>query len=112
MKLSELVDSGMEALDGLEKRMMAEPSADLAEKLGAATLAAHASRIEQRIARLDQQRAATIERIDTALKSEHAALSMIRDMAQDMPALRPRKDGEPGKVAAKKPARPKPAKQA
>lgn len=125
MKFAELVAARMQAIDALEKRMRAKPTAELAEKLGEATLAGHAGRIEQRIARLDRQRAATLARIDTALESEHAALSVIRKMAEDRPAARPGKETKPSKpasvpsgssgkeaAASKKPVRAKPAKPA
>ncbi|MBA3339002.1 MAG: hypothetical protein H0T54_04520 [Geodermatophilaceae bacterium] len=131
MKFAELIAARMQAVDALEKRMMAKPTADLAEKLGKATLAAHAGRIEQRIARLDRQRATTLARIDTALETEHAALAVIRKMAEGMPAARPGKETKPSKpasvtrgssgkkataskkaAASKKPVRAKPAKPA
>lgn len=125
MKFAELVAARMQAVDALEKRMMAKPTAELAEKLGKTTLAAHAGRIEQRIARLDRQRAATLARIDTALESEHAALSMIRKMAEKVPEARAGKGAQPSKpvtdpggssakkaAAGKKSLRAKPAKPA
>lgn len=99
MKLAELVAARMQAVDALEKRMMEKPTAELAERLGETTLAARAGRIEQRIARLDRQRAATLARIDTALESEHAALSTIRKMAQRLPAARAGKTTRPSKPA-------------
>lgn len=99
MKLEELVATRMKEVDALGKRMAAKPTAELAEKLGAETLAAHAGRIEQRIARLEGQRAASLARIDTALETEHAALAVVRKMAEGMPVARPGKEAQPAKAA-------------
>lgn len=89
MNFAELIAARKEQVDALEKRMAAKPTGELADKLGKATLAAQIGRIEQRIARLDQQRTATIARIDTALEAEHAALSSLRKVAADTPPGRP-----------------------
>lgn len=97
MELDKMIASGMKVIDGLEKRITAKPTAQLAENLGAEAIAAHTARIEARIARLDQQRSATLARIDAALESEHQALRGLREMAETAPA-------------AAKPARPKAAK--
>ena len=77
--------------------MAVKLSAQQAEKMSAEAISAHAARIEQRIARLDQQRAATLTRIDAALESEHTALRSLRQVAETGPA-------------AAKPSRPKAAK--
>jgi hypothetical protein len=99
MKLEELVATRMKEVDALGKRMAAKPTAELAEKLSTETLAAHAGRIEMRIARLEGQRSAVLDRIDTALKTEQAALLAIRKMADAIPAARPGKEAQPGMTA-------------
>lgn len=98
MKLDQMISSGMKMIDGLEERMMAKPSAKLAEKLGAEAIAAHAASIEQRIARLDQQRVATLARIDAAMASEHEALRSLRQMADSRPV-----EAKPARAKAAKP---------
>lgn len=85
MKIAELVEARMKTVESLEKRLSAKPSAQLAEKLGKETLAAQAESIERRIARLDQQRVATLERYDAALKTEHAALDEVRKLTAHLP---------------------------
>lgn len=99
MKLAELVATRMKAIESMGQRMAAKPTAELAERLSKETLKSHAGRIEQRIARLEGQRTSTLARIDTALETEHAALVVIRKMAEDMPAARTRKETQPAKAA-------------
>lgn len=85
MKFAELVATRMKAIDALEKRMSAKPTRELADKLGKATAAAQVERIEQRIARLDRHKSATLARIDTALASEKEALAAARKRAKALP---------------------------
>jgi hypothetical protein len=99
MKFAELVAARAQAVDALEKRMQAKPTPGLADKLGKETLAAQAGQIERRIARLDRQRAATLARIDAALDSEHAALSVIRKLTEDLPTASPGKETRPSEPA-------------
>lgn len=97
MNFAELIAARKEQVDALEQRLAAKPTGELADKLGKATLAAQIGRIEQRIARLDQQRTAAIARIDTALEAEYAALASLRKVAAETPSSRPdRKDDKTG----------------
>ena len=99
MNLAELVATRMKAIETMGQRMAIKPTAELAERLSKETLNAHAGRIEQRIARLDRQRAAMLARIDTALDAEQAALVVIRKMAERMPAANPGKEAQPAATA-------------
>lgn len=98
MELDKMIGSGMKVIDSLEKRMAAKPSAKLADSLGAEAIAVHTARIEARIARLYQQRSATLARIDAALESEHEALRGLRQMAESAPAA-----AKPSRPGAAKP---------
>lgn len=104
MNLDKMIESGTAIIDGIEKRFGARDSAKAVEKMSAEAISAHAARIEQRIARLDQQRAVTLARIDAALESEHAALRSLRAVAETAPQAMTE--------ANSKPTRPAPAKAA
>lgn len=116
MKLAELVATRMKAIETMGERMAAKPTAELAERLSKETLRAQTGRIEQRIARLDRQRAAMLNRIDTALDTEHAALTVTRKMAEHVPVARRGKETQPANAApaprAASAAKPKPQAKA
>lgn len=105
MKFAELVATRIKAIDALEKRMSARPTRELADKLGKATTVAQVERIEQRIARLDRHKTATLARIDAALTNEHEALAAARKRADELPGTQP-KDRTDTAPAPKKPTKP------
>lgn len=105
MSLDKMIESGTAIIDGLEKRFGARDNPKAVEKMSAEAISAHAARIEQRIARLDQQRTATLMRIDAALESEHAALRSLRAVAETAPQAMKETNSKPNRLAPAKAAK-------
>ena len=85
MSVSKLLDDQVKAFADLQKRLSAAPSAGVVAKLGAEALEAHVTRIDARIAQLEEQKKTAVARIDKAIERERETLKSIVAERPDVP---------------------------
>ena len=85
MSVSKLLDEQVKAFADLEKRLLSKPTASVVANLGTEALEAHVTRIDARIAQLEEQKKVAVARIDKAIERERQSLEAIKDERPDLP---------------------------
>lgn len=85
MKLAIFAEAQMKAFAALEKRFAAKPTRETADGLAKETFATRIGHLEQRIARLERHKVATLARIEASLASEREALDSVKRHAAGLP---------------------------